>query len=54
MDNIQSTIQQMVNEDKQRDTFKLLTSLIGLKLNREQVHPLPSILSRVLTGVFLA
>ena len=54
MDNIQSTIQQMINEDKQRDTFKLLTSLIGLKLNREQVHHSSSILALVLIGVFLA
>ena len=38
MENIQSTIQQMLNEDKRRDTFKFLTSLTGLKLNREQVN----------------
>ncbi len=38
MDNFQSTIQQMLNEDKRRDTFKFLTSLTGLKLNREQVN----------------
>lgn len=38
MDNFQSTIQQMLNEDKRRDTFKFLTSLTGLKLNREQVR----------------
>ena len=37
MDNVQSTIQKMLNEDKRRDTFKFLTSLTGLKLNREQV-----------------
>ncbi|CAF1959872.1 unnamed protein product [Rotaria magnacalcarata] len=37
MDNIQSAIGQMLNEDKRRDTFKFLTSLTGLKLNREQI-----------------
>lgn len=37
MDSFQATIQQMLNEDKRRDTFKLLASLAGLKLNREQV-----------------
>ncbi|CAF1338935.1 unnamed protein product [Adineta steineri] len=37
MENIQSTIHQMLNEDKRRDTFKFLTSLTGLKLNHEQV-----------------
>jgi hypothetical protein len=37
MDSFQSTIQQMLNEDKRRDTFKLLASLTGLKLNREEV-----------------
>ncbi|CAF1207436.1 unnamed protein product [Adineta ricciae] len=37
MENIQATIQQMLNEDKRRDTFKFLTSLTGLKLNEEQV-----------------
>jgi len=38
MDNFQSTIQQMLNEDKRRHTFQFLTSLTGLKLNREQVN----------------
>jgi hypothetical protein len=38
MDNLQSTMQQMLNADKRRDTFKFLTSLTGLKLNREQVN----------------
>jgi hypothetical protein len=38
MDSFQSTIQQMLNENKRRDTFKYLTSLTGLKLNREQVN----------------
>ncbi len=38
MENIQSTIQQILNEDKRRDTFKFLTSLTGLKLNQEQVN----------------
>ncbi|CAF3350576.1 unnamed protein product [Rotaria socialis] len=37
MDNIQAAIGQMLNEDKRRDTFKFLTSLTGLKLNREQI-----------------
>ncbi|CAF1076292.1 unnamed protein product [Rotaria sp. Silwood1] len=37
MDNIQSTIQQILNEDKRRDTFKFLTTLTGLKLNQEQI-----------------
>lgn len=37
MDTFQSTIQKMLNEDKRRDTFKFLTSLTGVKLNREQV-----------------
>ncbi|CAF0748649.1 unnamed protein product [Rotaria sordida] len=37
MDNFQSKIQHMLNEDKRRDTFKFLTSLTGLKLNREQI-----------------
>ncbi|CAF2495960.1 unnamed protein product [Rotaria sp. Silwood2] len=37
MDNTQSTIEHMLNEDKRRDTFKFLTSLTGLKLNREQI-----------------
>jgi len=37
METFQATIQQMLNEDKRRDTFKFLSSLTGLKLNREQV-----------------
>lgn len=37
MDNLQTAVQQMLNEDKRRDTFKFLTSLTGVKLNREQV-----------------
>lgn len=38
MENLQSKIEQMLNEDKRRNTFKFLTALTGLKLNREQVN----------------
>jgi len=37
MEQFQSTIQQMLNEDKRRDTFKFLASLTGLKLKHEEV-----------------
>lgn len=46
MEQFQATVQKMLNEDKRRDTFKLLASLAGLKLNREQVK------SRVLANLW--
>jgi hypothetical protein len=37
MEDFQATVHRMLNEDRRRNTFKLLASLTGLKLNREEV-----------------